>query len=125
MDKVHEGLLVVLQHIQHVFFLVQVGLKMVQDLTGEVIEQFCMIIVMNVVKVDESADEVIFRPVFRNNATSADQMVSLMITKVLNKNVLAHRLKVKPAHVNSELLESTGHLPNLSLIHISEPTRPY
>jgi hypothetical protein len=52
-DEPHKLALVILEHIPHIVFRGQIRLKMPNKLSGQLIQQHCMIVVADVVLVDQ------------------------------------------------------------------------
>src|SRR6185437_7428907 len=102
-DQLDELILMVLKHINDLFFIIQIRAQMVQNLTSQFVKEFCMLVVIDVVKINEAANQIILESRFRRDAVPAYQPMAALVVQMRDQNVFLDRQKTHPPEVKFEV----------------------
>ena len=108
-DQVHQRLLVILEHVEHLVLVLQVGAQVGHDLPGQLVEQLGVIVVGDVVEIDEPAHQVVLRLLLGDDTGPAHQAVLFAAVQLLDEDLVVHGLK-SPGQVHLELAVAPRHV---------------
>ena len=83
---------------------------MSDQLAGKVIQQIGVFVVTDVIKIDESPDEIVLEPLLRLHPSTEAQGLLLMSSKMLNQEVPVRRLVMDVRAIQGKRMKAGGDL---------------
>ena len=106
--QVYQGFLVVLQHVNHGIFAIQIAAQMVHHLPCQVAPQFRVFIIAHILH--EATHDVIFRVFFFRQGKASFQQIALpLIVQMLNKNFQRHGLQANRRQIERKRFPGRDH----------------
>ena len=84
---------------------------MTHHLRRQLIEKLGLFVVIDVVFVDQSADDVVLKVLLQHHAVTADDLESLVVHQVLHEKIFLCGRLAKAAAIEIEVLVADGRLP--------------
>ena len=84
---------------------------MAHHLRRQLIEKLGLFVVVDVVFVDQSADDVVLKVLLQHNAVAAHDLESLIVHQMLHEQILLCGRLAKATAIEIEVLIANGHFP--------------